>query len=285
LGYQQGFVSNLWQIGANLAGLGGLLFAVAARARLPWLVLAVSGLPVTVTALNWLHYFGVSMPALWPRFRFFQWRTGCLLAKTGFIFMILSVLSLTWFHIDSLIIAQILGASAVTEYAVAQRLFAITMVAQFFILPLWPAYGEAIARSDYHWARKTLNRGMLWSLVITLGLSLPIVIFGQRIIIFWLRAEVVPSSSLMCALTALNLLVVTAGNLSSLLVHGANLRKQLLFYAAAALAALILKMVLTANWGLPGVVWASVFAFGVIYTPLALHLAYTSLRTKATVTT
>src|SRR5581483_6298156 len=40
MGYQDGFVSNLWLGLGNLLGLGALVAVIAARAGLPWLVAA-----------------------------------------------------------------------------------------------------------------------------------------------------------------------------------------------------------------------------------------------------
>jgi O-antigen/teichoic acid export membrane protein len=255
-----------------------VLLAIQFQAGLPWLVLGMAGLPALATLANWLHYFRVARPALFPRLHWFEWATSRKLWNTGFIFMVLQALALNWYYTDNLVIAQLLGAKAVAGYAVVQRLFSISMVAQFLILPLWPAYGEAIARNDFAWAHRTLNRALLFGVLITGAISLPLLVFAKPIVIFWLHEEFVPSFFLMGGCAILNVLIILAGNLSSLLVHGEMLRKQVVCYAAGSLAALVLKIVLTPRLGVAGVVWGSILGFGILYTPFALRLAYQAVR-------
>ena len=280
LGYQEGFASNLWQIAGSVLGLAAVLLAIQFKAGLPWLVLGMAGMPALVTLANWLHYFRVTRPALFPRIQMFEWTTSRKLWQTGLILMFLQVLALNWYHTDNLVIAQISGAAAVAGYAVVQRLFSITLAAQFAIMPLWPAYGEALARNDFAWAQRTLNRALLLSVLVTGALAIPLLVLAKPIVTVWMHAQFVPSFFLMAGCALLNVLVIVAGNLSCLLVHGDMLKKQVGFYAAASLTALLLKIVLMPRWGVAGVVWASNIAFGVFYTPFALRLAFNSLRKK-----
>jgi len=57
---------------------------------------------------------------------------------------------------DNIVIAQIIGAAAVAVYAIPQKMFSfIEVVASMAVSPLWPAYGEALARGDVRWIRNT----------------------------------------------------------------------------------------------------------------------------------
>jgi O-antigen/teichoic acid export membrane protein len=166
----------------------------------------------------------------------------------------------------------------VSGYAVVQKIFSIVMLAQFFVVPLWPAYGEALARSDLAWARRTLNRALGYSVLLTASLSLPFLFFGRRIVAIWTGIDYAPSFSLLLGFSILSVLLVVAWNLSSLLVHGANLRGQLFFYTVGSLVALLLKGAFAVWFGTTGVVWGTILGFGLIYTPLALRLAYRTLN-------
>ena len=135
-----------------------------------------------------------------------------------------------------------------------------------------------MARSDFAWARRTLNRALGYGIGVTVVVSLPLLLFGRQAIALWINPEHAPTFVLMFGLTVLNVLMMIAGNLSSLLVHGASLRGQLGFYAAASVAALLLKILLAFWFGVAGVVWGTVLAFGLIYTPLALRMAYRATR-------
>jgi len=280
LGYQEGFVSNLWQILGSVAGLIGVMIVIHFRGGLPWLVAAMAGAPALAAGLNWIQFFTGRGAPLLPRTSCFDWSTARNLVSVGFVFMLLNVLAQNWSQSDNLIIARVLGADAVPGYAVVQKLFSITMLAQFAVMPLWPAYGEALARADVAWARRTLNRALCISLLVTIALSLPLVVFGKTIVTHWAGAELVAGFPLLLGVAVLNVLFVIAVNLSTLLVHGANLRGQLAFYTVASLTALALKILFARWFGVAGVVWGTVLAFGLIYTPLALRLAYRAVNPK-----
>jgi O-antigen/teichoic acid export membrane protein len=82
-GYQEGYASNLWQLAGRIAGLIGIILSVRLKAGLPWLVLAMAGAPVVVTGLNWLYYFSVQRPSLFPSTAHFEWKTSLKLANVG----------------------------------------------------------------------------------------------------------------------------------------------------------------------------------------------------------
>ena len=273
LGFQEGLFSNLWQIAGNLAGFGGLLVVVGCRGGLVWLVAAVTGLPVLVQVLNGAHYFLRVRPGLMP-----QWTvcaaTECRrLAQTGGALFLLQVFALAWNYLDVFVITHAVSLEAAGQYAVLLRMFAVTMVAQFFITALWPAYGDALARHDTTWARRTLSRALLGSLALCLAAGTPLVLWGDWIATDLLRAGFRPDKTQLVGFLVLSALMLVCGNLSMLLVHGEVLRRQVWFYGLAAGEALVLKLTVVGTHGIAGVVWASNLAFGLIYTPCAWALA------------
>ena len=70
IGYQQGFVADLWNAGGNALALAGIIFVTRVGGGLPTLVLAVAGAPVLITALNWVVQFLRVRPWLRPQFAF-----------------------------------------------------------------------------------------------------------------------------------------------------------------------------------------------------------------------
>jgi O-antigen/teichoic acid export membrane protein len=278
MGYQEGFVPNLWGIGGNLIALGGLLVAIYFKAGLPWLVLAMSGGPVLTMLLSGIVLFGWSRPWLLPRWKTFNWSEGRKLAGVGIVFLLLQAFSLIAFYSDNLVVAQVLGASMVTGLAVTQRLFSLATLSQYFISPLWPAFGEAIARKDFAWARKTLNRILILGLGTGVIITVPLVVFGKYIIAIWVKPSLMPSTMLLAGFAVWVLLSIYIAAMSAFLNNGRMVVKQVGFYGAAAVSALILKIILTHTWQAAGVVWATVFAFGLFYVIPAAKLAYSSFR-------
>ena len=63
------------------------------------------------------------------------------------------------------------------------KLFAIAPVFLSFVLaPLWPAYGEACARGDSAWVRRTLIRSIVLGAITVIPPAILLVIFGKPIV-------------------------------------------------------------------------------------------------------
>jgi O-antigen/teichoic acid export membrane protein len=280
LGYQEGFESNLWQCAASTLGFACVLIAIFLHAGLPWLVLAMAGAPVIVTGANWVLQFCHTRPWLFPRFQDVEWSGSRQLIGAGSMFLVLQVFALMGNMSDSLVLAQLLGPAAVAEYTVAQKLFSLALLVQFFLVPLWPAFGDALERKDYDWARRTLRRGLVMSLSLTALATIPILIFGKFLVAIWVGQELVPSSALLAALGCWVILASYGGVMSVLLNNGPLLRKQTLFYGIASISALMLKIVITPIVGISGVVWATVLGYGVFYVVPAAWVAHNALHDR-----
>lgn len=278
IGYQEGFISNLWQCAGSVLGLVGILIAIYFKAGLPWLVLAVAGAPVIVTAINWATEFLWLRPWLAPKWKQFHWEASCKLMATGAIFFVLQMFTLLGNATDNLVLAHILGPNSVAQYSVAQKMFSVALLAQFFIAPLWPAFGEALERSDHVWVRLALKRAIMLSFGITAVIALPLLAFGKSIVSIWAGAGLTPSSGLLLALSAWTLLASYGGIMSALLNNGSLLRKQLVFFAVASSMALILKFVLTLKIGVSGVAWATIIGYGLFYCIPAALLVHNTLK-------
>lgn len=274
LGYQEGFISSLWQSAGSLGGLGGVLLAIHFHAGLPWLVLAMAGAPVLATFLNGIAQVFWKRPWLRPRWSKMDHYSCSKLANLGALFFILQLLTVIGSTSDNIIIAQIFGASAVAGYAVVQKLFSIALLSQYFVAPLWPAYGEALARKDYSWARRTLHRSILISVVLGVILAVLLVTFGQSIVFYWVGPHLVPSIALLAGFACYAILGGYGGAMTTFLNQGLLLRRQVGFYSLASIGALILKIVLASYWQMAGVVWATVVAYGLLYAIPAWIIAH-----------
>jgi O-antigen/teichoic acid export membrane protein len=264
-GYQEGFASGLWQSAGSLLSLGCVLLAIRAQAGLAWLALALTGAPLLVAGLNWIVYAGWQRPEIFPRWSDVQSGIARRLAATGSVFLWLQALTLIGTTSDSLIIAHTYGAHEVSVYAVVQRLFSITLIVQLLVAPLWPAFGEAMAREDYAWIRRTLNRSLKLCVGVTTLAVLPMIFWGRQIIPLWTGQDLKPPFALMLGFGAWMIMGSYAGNLAALFNSGPLLRHQVVFYTVASVVALILKIVLAVTWQPAGVVWATVAGYGLFF--------------------
>jgi O-antigen/teichoic acid export membrane protein len=278
MGYQEDYKNQLWAIAGSLIGLGGVLLAIYLKAGLPWLVLAMSGGPVLAQLINWIVLFCWSRTWLFPKWKAFNWSASLKIASTGTWFFVLQLFTVIGTYSDNLVIAQTLGASEVASYAVTQKLFSTAFISQYFITPLWPAFGEAMAHADYNWARRTLNRTLILSLSIGFVTALILFIFAKPIITLWVGSDLVPTTFLLIGFGFWLPLVGYIGTMSTFLNSGSLLRRQVIFFCTTSMMSLILKVVLVHQWQSAGVIWATIFAYSLFYVIPAAKLAYGSLK-------
>lgn len=264
-GLQQSFSASLWQCVGSVLALICMLIVIHLQAGLPWLVAAAFGAQSIAAALNTAHFFGRSRTDLRPRYHDVSRAAIRRIATTGSMFLILQVVAAVAYASDNLVIAQLLGASAVTEYAVPEKLFSlIAMALAIMLVPLWPAYGEALARGDVQWVRTAFGRSLAIALGVASALSLLLVVCAPKLLSLWLGHPVNPPMLLLVGL-GLWKIIEAGGNAVAVLLNGANVvRVQIIVAILTGICALTLKIVLIGQIGIAGTVWASIIAFSLI---------------------
>jgi O-antigen/teichoic acid export membrane protein len=265
LGYQEGFANSIWMALGSLLSLMGILLAISLKVGLPWLVFAMAGLPALSTLLNGMVLFGIKKPWLTPAISAVKRQAGKKIIRTGFLFFVLQLAVALAYSSDNIVITQILGPAAVTQYAVPMKLFTITpLLIMMALNPLWPAYGEALVRKDYKWIKKTLSRSLLIVIIITSAAAFFLVVFGDAIIHLWVGPSITPSFWLLLGL-GIWMVMGTVGNSMAMFLNGANIVGfQVITSIILAVGALILKVVLVGAIGIPGVIWATIIVYSLV---------------------
>ncbi|MCS6835711.1 MAG: oligosaccharide flippase family protein [Anaerolineae bacterium] len=261
MGLQESYIDSLWVGAGRLLALLSLLLVVSLEADLPWLVLALSGTPLLVTALNGWVLFAHRHKELWPRLTEFDASLVQRLLRSGTLFFVLQVVGVVSFSIDGFVITQIVGPQAVTQYAVPAQLFRLVVVfLAIFFNPLWPAYGEAIARGDWPWVSKTFRASIGLGLVVSLPICSGLALFAQPILHLWVGEVVQPDTLLLLGLAIWTTMNSLNGPIAVLL-NGANvIGFQVVTALVLGATNLGLSVFLTHQIGIPGVVWGSIIA-------------------------
>jgi O-antigen/teichoic acid export membrane protein len=262
MGLQQAFAASLWQCGASVLSLAGLLLVIHFQGGLPWLVLTLVAGPLVGSALNTVIYFGATARDIAPSARLVSRRHMIQIARIGLLFLFLQIVVAVAFSSDNIVIAQILGASAVAEYAVPERMFSIvSMVFGLALVPLWPAYGEAIERGDRVWVRRTLQRSLLLAFGFAGFGSMTLVLIGPQLLALWVGHVIDPPFLLLLGL-GLWKVIETCGKALGVFLNGATvIRLQLISGTLMAVAAITLKIVFVKRFGIVGVPWATITAY------------------------
>jgi O-antigen/teichoic acid export membrane protein len=261
-GLQQSFRASLWQCSGSVLSLAAVLLAIHLQAGLPWLVAALVGTSMIAALANNAVFFGRAMREVSPHWRFVSMEHSSQIAKVGAQFVILQLIVSACLGSDNLIIAQLLGASAVAVYAVPAKLFVlINGVIMIALGPLWPAYGEAIARGDFAWVRKTLRHSFLFSVAYAGVVAACIVVAGSWLIRLWVHGAVSPPVALLVAM-GVWATIEAGGNAVGVFLNGAGiLRPQIIFASVMGVVSLALKIFWVPRFGVAGICWATVVAY------------------------
>ena len=262
---QRGFIASAWQCAANVLALIAIWQATVWQLALPWLVLALLGAPLLTALVNAMVFFWRTEPGLRPRWSDVQGAATATLLRTGASYFIIQLAGAVVFASDSLFIANLLGAAEVARYAVPEKLFGvISLLVATAVGPLWPAYGEAIARGDLGWVRQTLKRSLLMAAMFSAGAAGLLMLLGPWLIGLWVGPRLDVSMPLLWAL-GLWKLFEGVGFAWAMFLNGAGLlRYQVLTAGLMAAGVLVLKPWLVLQLGLAGAPLATALVYGMV---------------------
>ena len=214
---QKAWLSNIWQIVGAVFSV--LLCLLAIRLKLPpWQVIAAYSLPPVVIMFVSTLFFFHQHTELRPKLVDLSRHYAIDLLKIGSRFLALSIVTSIALNVDNLIIAQRLGAAAVTEYAVPAKLASLLgLVVTTLFLPLWAANGEALARKDYKWVRRTTIKMSILGGGGVFVCGALLVIFGGYITQLWMGREFHGQTQVLIYLSSLSVLMAIASPFQMLL--------------------------------------------------------------------
>jgi O-antigen/teichoic acid export membrane protein len=175
---------------------------------------------------------------------------------------------------DNFIVARMLGPAAVTEFSITARMFSIVPLMLIMALnPLWPAYGESIARGELGWALTTLRRSLVVIFSATSISSILLVVSGHSLLRVWVGSEINPSIGLLAAIGAAAVLT-TAANGVGVFLNGANLmRVEVISGICLALGATFFKVIFVHRVGLTGIPLGTILAYSLfVWIPIVLFV-------------
>ena len=259
--YQKGYIGNIWAMVGSVLSLVALIGVTRIQGGLPLLVVALSGIRILVTVANVSYLFSRQYPWLIPTPRAVTRRSFRRLISLGFKYLVAQLAGIGMFQSQPMIITQVLGPAQVGIFNVAQRLLTLPLnVVQMFTFPLMPAYGEARARNDWPWIRRTLRRSLVASATVTLCLVIPLVFFVRPIVGAWVGPEMVPDRALILNM-AIYVLIAGIVTPASVMLYGLErVGGQAMIATANAVLTVIMGIWLTRTVGLSGIAGAMAIA-------------------------
>jgi O-antigen/teichoic acid export membrane protein len=260
--------SNLWQAAGALISLVFAVIAVHADMSATMIVASASSGPLIANIVNSLVFYLCQHRNLAPRFTSWRPANAGLLMKLGSQFFVLSVATSVALSSDNLLVAHALSLHQVTVFSVPARVVgSLGLLITLLNLPLWPANGEALARGDIEWIRRTTRRMMIASTSIVACFALLLLTVGPALMTHLFNSPLAVPRSLLLALCAWWLIVAAASPRAMAQNASGDLRPQLIGWLAFLVLSLPLKWFAATNFGLTGMVIAGILVYVVTVWP------------------
>ena len=267
-GLQKAYWSQIIGAGGNIVSLLALVFAMFLHGSLPWLVMASTFGVIVATVMNGLFLFR-EHPWLIPSLQSFQRNAAKKILANGLMFFVLQCAYAVSYSSDNIVIAQIIGASAVAFYAVPQKLFGfVTTLVSMGISPLWPAYGEAISRGDFKWVRRAFIVSLFLTVAISSVACATLAFAGPLILRVAVGKSFSAPTALLVVLAVWGVVAAISAQLATLLNGVGVLKIQTIIAVIASLCNLTLSIYLTRSFGVVGVCLGSIITQLLITLPL-----------------
>jgi O-antigen/teichoic acid export membrane protein len=267
-GMQQGYFPQIVGAFGSIFTLAAFLVVIKLHGSLVWLVFASMIGGILAQLVNGWFLFR-KYTWLLPSWDAYRASSAIKILKLGLLFFVLQTAAMVGFTSDNIVIAQVLGAAAVAAYAVPQKLFnVVSMLVSMAIGPLWPAYGEAIARGDAAWVRRVFS-GSLW---LILGMTIPtytlLVLAGPWILRVAFGKSLHAPTSLLVVFGIWGVVYSLIWVTTILLNAAGVLKVQSVVVVFASVANLALSILLTHRFGAVGVCLGSIITQVLITLPI-----------------
>ncbi len=267
-GLQKGYTGQVIGACGGVISLGAMILVIWLHGSLAWLVFASVFAAILATLFNgWILFRG--HPWLLPSWDAYRASSARAILNLGLMFFVLQCAVTISFTSDNIVIAQILGAAAVAVYAVPQKLFGfVSTVVSLGINPLWPAYGEAIARGDVAWVRRVFYGSLRLILVITVPVCTVLALSGPWILKVAVGRSFHAPMSLLIVLAVWGVVNSVSFVIATLLNGAGVLREQTGLAVIVSTCNLGLSIYLTFRFGVIGVCLGSILTQAFITFPV-----------------
>lgn len=266
VGFQEGYVNEIWGSFGSIFSLIFLFISVFLKAEIPWIILSLYGTPTLFTILNFIYHFFLKKSDLLPRISFLDKTILLSLIKDGLVFFSVSLMYTLATSYDNLLIAHFLGAEAVVLYSIGYRLCGLASTPLYiYSSSVLPAFNDAIVNGDKEWARKMLKKSIKYVLLISILLATIIFFCLNPIIHLWIGKQYTFSTSICLSFAVFIIYYGVHGLCSHIMLSSYFINWLLKIFPISFICVLCLKLILIPIWKIDGLIWATMFGFFITF--------------------
>lgn len=189
--YQKVALSSLFiMLGQVLSLLLVYILTLIAPPSLLGLAVAISISPIIILCIFSVYLYKNQFKEVSPSYKFVDKKKIKELFSMGVKFFIIQIQVIVLYQSTNVIISNIVGPEAVTEYNIAYKYLNIaTMLFNIVLTPLWPAFTDAYTLKDYQWMRNIYKKMCYVYISVVFGI-LMLVIISPYIYSLWVGDNV-----------------------------------------------------------------------------------------------
>lgn len=270
---QEGYNYYAWSILGSILSIVSVYLNVYLNAPKVVMILCSAAIPTIIAFFNFIYYFCFSnRRTFFPRFKYFNWNTCKWMLGTGVGFLIIHILmNFGLSNMDSFIVGNVDNLAMAGDYSICLKVsMVINIIANMFGLSLWGVYGEALARGDVKYVKKSVfNRAMLM-----LGLTLFATLCGMILAPIAFKI-IVGNDFKYNPLTLLGMFLLQCCfafvNPFFMVLNGTGkIKKQILAYGIFTPVSFVLKLTLSPILGVDILPWITTISLVIIIFPIII---------------
>jgi O-antigen/teichoic acid export membrane protein len=240
-----------------------ILTRITSSGSLLYVAATFSATPVLVYVVVYLIIFYGKYHYLLPSIKYINLRYSKDLIGLGIYFFICQIGAIVLFSASNIIITQLFDPLEVVIYNIAYKYFHVIVTAFMIVqTPLWSAYTDAYAKSDFVWTRNVLKKLITFMFFCTAG-SILMLCISPWVYRLWLGdkiGDIVPISlSIACAFYVFVFNV--QGALVTFLNGIGKIKLQIYIVIAGSVLYIPLAIYMGKTFGTSGVLWSQSITF------------------------
>lgn len=218
--YQKVAFSSLFvMLGQVLTLFFVYILTLIAPPSLIGLALAISISPTIVLSIFSFYLYKNRFKEVSPSYKYIDRKRVKELFGMGIKFFIIQIQVIVLYQSTNVIISNIAGPEAVTEYNIAYKYLSVaSMLFNIILTPLWPAFTDAYTLKDYEWMRNIYKKMCYVYISVVFGI-LFLVIVSPYVYSLWIGDSVNVSASMTITI-ALFIIINSWDSLQVIMING-----------------------------------------------------------------
>jgi O-antigen/teichoic acid export membrane protein len=281
VGLQLGWVTAVWSAASSVVCLG--LIVLGRHWGVGFVVFV--GMAMAAPVIGNIGVIGHTFYILGKRFSiltgYYERGVPRALLRQGLLFLVPQAGAVVMNSAPNVMIASILGTTAVTPFSICQRLTnTLLQLQQLPLAALWPAFAEAKSRGDSEWIWTTFVKSCYYAAITAAAFSVGVILLGGKVIKLWTNGSVILEYNTLISFGALMMIVGSIGAIPYFLNGCGELHGQAIAGLSSAGLLLLITPLALKIFGLNGAVYAILFSwtFGMLFVLPSIAKVYKILK-------